>query len=144
MNCGERYRRVQIIVHPGFEFFQRLFSGVVKFIVDTSLSLRFLQTRAKIAQALDGFLRALQRVKSEIELLAAGNAEQKIADCCRRKAFAGQIAKRVIVAFRLRHRLAFDFEVFKVQPVTHKFFPSGAFALRDLILMMRKNQIDAP
>src|SRR5205807_3080957 len=108
------------------------------------LSPGFFQTRPEVAQAFDSLLSALQCIKSKIDLFAAGNTEQKVANCCGRKAFVSQIAKRVIVAFRLGHRLAFDFQVLKVQPVTYELLSRRAFTLSDFILMMRKNQIDAP
>ena len=103
---------------------------------------RFFQPRPKILQAFDGLLGAAQSIKSEIELLARGDAQQKIANGGRGKTFLRQVTKRVVVAFRFRHRLAFDFQMFEVIPVAHKLLCRAAFALGNLVLVMREDKIN--
>src|SRR6266545_1654649 len=55
--------------------------------------------------------------------------------------FGGDVAISIVVAFRLRHRFAFHFEMFKVDPVTNELLPCCAFTLGNLILMMREYEI---
>ena len=63
----------------------------------------------EITQTLNRLFRAAQCLEGEVELLAARHAEQKIPNPDGRKTFFRQVAKRVIVSLRLRHRLAFNF-----------------------------------
>ncbi len=112
-------------------------------LVLARFSFRFTQTRAKVAQARHRFLRAGKRIEREVQLLVVRHTQQKIANRGRRKTFRRNVAKRVVVAFRLRHRFAVDFQMFEVNPVAHELFSGRAFALRDLVFVMRKDEIDA-
>ena len=140
---SERDGRVQIVVHPRFKVCQGSFGRRVQRVIAPRLGPGFFQSRAKVAQAGHRFLCAPQRVESKVELLAAGNTQQEIANPRRREALGNQIAKRVVVAFRLGHRLAFDFQVLEVQPVADELLTGSAFALGNFVFVMRKNQIDA-
>src|SRR5438552_8463707 len=103
---------------------------------------RLFQPRPKIAQAFDGLLGAAQSIKSEVELLAAGNTQQKIANGFRGKSFLCQIAKGVIIASCFRHRFAFDLQMFEVIPVADKLLARAARALSNLVLVMWKDEIN--
>ena len=54
-----------------------------------------------------------------------------------------QIGQAIIVARGLRHLQPIDQQVLAVNPVLDEGFAGIAFALRDLVFVMRKDQIDA-
>src|SRR6185295_14015185 len=107
------------------------------------LSFRFTQTSAEVAQARNRSLCSGECVESEVELLVVRHTQQKITNCSRRETLRGNVAKRVVVALRLRHRFAVDLQMFEVNPVAYKLFPRCAFTLRDLVFVMRKDEVDS-
>ena len=54
-----------------------------------------------------------------------------------------QIAESVVVAFGLRHGFTVNFQMLIVNPVARESLSGRAFALRYLVLVMRKDQINA-
>src|SRR5947207_14687923 len=73
------------------------------------------------------------------------SSQQQIPDLAPDKTFVEQIAQSEEVPEALGHFLVFDEQVSAMHPVFNKRLPcrlhGGAFALRDLVLMMRKHQI---
>src|SRR6266699_623401 len=57
--------------------------------------------------------------------------------------FRKQIAQREKIPLGLRHLLAFDKQVLRVQPVAHEMLPGRALALCNFVFMMWKRQVDS-
>src|SRR5687768_6877880 len=98
----------------------------------------------KVAQTFDRLLRATQSVKRKIKLLAVRHAQEKVTNAASRVSLCSQISKRIVVTLRLRHGLTLDLEMFEVKPVVDELLSGGSFTLRNLVFVMRKNQVDAP
>jgi len=74
MHRRQRHRRIQIIVHAGFEFINRFLCCRRNPFATSRFRSRFSEPRAKVAQARHCFLGPAQRVEREIELLAKRHA----------------------------------------------------------------------
>src|SRR4029078_13030229 len=116
---------IETVCHAGFKFLQRTRSRFGQLLVGTRLRLRFAETCAKVTQTRNCSFSTRECLESEIELLVVRHTQKKVAHSRGRKTFRGNVAKRVVVALRLRHRFAVDFQMFEVNPVT-----DGRFSVR--------------
>ena len=92
------------------------------------------------AQRLFGLLEPGPR---EVQLLAVVTRKQDVAECRQAKPLVEHVLHRVDVADRLRHLLVVDEQVLDVKPEARELLAGRAFALRDLVLVMREHQVDA-
>ena len=69
------------------------------------------------------------------------HAHQRVTNLPAGVSFFQKIRQRIKIAERFGHLLSVDQQMRAMQPVAHEFFPSDAFALRDLRLVMRENVI---
>ena len=106
---------------------------------NVSVSSRSLKLRSRsMAMA-----RGLQAVEGEVQLLAVRHRRQQVADGFRRVALGHEVAQRVEVAERLRHLLAFHQQKLGVQPEARERLAGERLRLRDFVLVMREDQVDA-
>ena len=101
------------------------------------------QPQLEIAQPLDGGLGGLQAVERKVQRLAVRHRGQQIAHRFGRVAAAQYVAQREVIPQRLRHLLAFHHQELGVQPEAREWLSGERFRLRDFVLMMRKDQVDA-
>ena len=98
MDSGQRDRGIQIVIHAAFELGERAQRRLMQIFIQAWLGFSFAQTRLKITQAFDSLFRTADRIESEVELLAIGHAQQKVAQTQRRITLRRQISKRIVVA----------------------------------------------
>ena len=84
-----------------------------------------------------------QHVPVERELLAIVHGNQQIAQRRRAVALVEDVAHGEHVAERLRHLLVVEVQELDVHPEARELPAGRAFGLRDFVLVMRKDQIDA-
>jgi hypothetical protein len=110
------------------------------------------EAREEIGQALQRLFRLRHRGPRELQLLPIMHAQIQIAQRRRTEAAIDDVAEVIDVAERLRHLLGarglvvwagVDHQVFNVNPEAGELFARRPFALRDLVFVMRKDQIDA-
>src|SRR5438093_806204 len=95
---------------------------------------------------LDAFKTALclhETVECKVHLLTVWNGNEKITNCKRIVAALQKIAECKKIAFRLRHLLPINEEMFVMHPETHERSARDRFTLGDLVFVMRKNVVDA-
>src|SRR5205814_1481546 len=85
-----------------------------------------------------------QPLAGDVERLAVMGREQGQPDRFAAMALVEQLAHREVVAGRFRHLLAIDLDEAVMQPVTRQRRAAmGRAALRDLVLVVREDQVDA-
>ena len=99
--------------------------------------------REKVGEPAKRLFRLPQARPREIELLAIVGRQQQIPHGRRPVPLGDHVWDRVGVAERLRHLLLVHDQVLDVNPEARERFAGRALALRDLVFVMRKNQIDA-
>ena len=87
--------------------------------------------------------RRFQPVESEVQLLAIRHRGQQITDRLGLIAARQDVAQGEEIAQRFRHLLAFHHQEFGVQPEAREGLAGERFRLGDLVLVMRKDQVDA-
>src|SRR5437763_15092275 len=115
----------------------------LKYRVRSRFGARRAQARDEVAQRFDRLLRAAQALEGEVGLLAVGHAQAQVTNRHGAEAAPAQIAEGEVVAARLRHRLALDPQVLGVQPVARELLSGRALRLRDLVLVVREDEVDA-
>ena len=101
------------------------------------------QAEAHLVDAAQRRRRRVEALEGEVELLAVVDRDQQVAQRPRVDAARQQVLQRVLVAERLGHLLAVDDQVLGVQPVAREGLAGGALALRDLVLVVREDVVDA-
>src|SRR5881628_380306 len=101
-----------------------------------------LQAKQKELDAFQRLLRILERLRAEVQFRAMRNRKQRVAQRQRRVAHLLDLGKRIDVSQRLGNLLLVNIQMLAMDPVADEGLPGGPFALRDLILVMWKNQID--
>ena len=109
------------------------------------------ESREKIREALQRLLRLRHHAPREFQLLAVVRVEIDVAECGGPESLRGNIFEVVHVAERLRHllgagelfRLDLDHQVLDVHPEARELAVGGPFRLRDFVLVVREDQIDA-
>ncbi len=101
-----------------------------------------LQAQFEIAQAVNRRGCRLQSVEGEIQLLAIRHRGQQVPDGFRLIALGQHIAQGEIVPQRFRHLLAFHHQKLGVQPEARKRFAGERFRLGNLVLVVRKHQVN--
>src|SRR5947209_1419225 len=99
VNGGQRHRSIEIVVHARFKSFKRALSRFTQRVVHAWFGACLTQSRTKVTQAVDRLLGSAQRIEREVELLAIGNTQEKIANTKWRMTLGGQVAQSVVVAF---------------------------------------------
>ena len=96
-----------------------------------------------VGEPLQGLFGAAQTVPGKVQLLAIVRRQQQVAHRRRPEAFFDHVGDGVGVAERLRHLLLVDNQILDVDPEARERPAGGAFALRDFVLVMREDEIDA-
>ncbi len=139
---AERARRVQILLHR----LDELRFGRSDFRRDVCMRPgggHPIEAIDEICETSQRLLCLVHRVPAELQLLAVVRGEQQIPERRRPVAFRDDVGKIEDVAERLRHLLFVDQQVLDVHPEAGELFVRRPFALRDFVLMMREDEIDA-
>src|ERR1700726_4813712 len=103
------------------------------------------EANREFIQAFDGAIRRLEQLGRKGEwtpVMRAG--EQRVADRARLVALSDQIADRGEVLEALRHLLAHRIlQVLRMEPVANEGLSGCPFALRNLVLVVREDVVDA-
>ena len=102
-----------------------------------------LEPREAIDDAAQRLLGLLHPRPCEVELLPVVRRQQQVAKRRRAMAACDDVRQGVDVAERLRHLLVLDEEMLHVHPEPREGRARGALALRDLVLVVGKDQVDA-
>src|SRR5262245_25867374 len=102
----------------------------------------FSQPVSEVIQALDRRLSLPEALESKIKLFTIMAGEQQVTHRAGRITFGFQIAEGINVTQALRHLLSFDHEEFSMHPIADKRLPGRALLLRNLILVMWKDEVD--
>src|SRR5262249_41374991 len=101
-------------------------------------------------QAKNEFLNAVQRIlsssesfKGKAQLLAVANGNEQVTDFEWIVTFLKQVAQRKEIAFGFGHLFAFDKQMLPMNPEANELPARYSLALGDLVLVMRKNIVDA-
>ena len=94
--------------------------------------------------SLDGGRGSGERLPGEVEFLAVGHREEKVAHGHRVVSLREDVVERVEVALGLRHFLAVDEEMLAVHPEIHELLPRRGLALGDLVFVVREDVVHAP
>ena len=141
---AERRRGVQIVLH---RLGERLLRAAATRAVDARDAMPSRVTRVEprqeVGQPLQRLLGAGQAVPGEVQLLAVVRRQQQVAHRRRPEALRDDVGNRVGVAERLRHLLLVDDQILDVHPEARERLAGRAFALRDLVLVVREDQVDA-
>jgi hypothetical protein len=135
--------RVQVVVHGGGELRLGLGGARGQLFIEARGELLGLEAQPEVAQPLDGHGGGFQAVEGEIERLAIGDRGQQVADGLGGVAARHHVPQGVEVAQRLGHLLPFHQQEFRVQPETGERLAGERFRLRDLVLMVRKDEVHA-
>src|SRR5687768_876663 len=81
-------------------------------------------------------------MRREVQLRAVGNGEQGVAKREGAVSHLLDLGEGEDVAQRLRHLLLIDVEVLAVEPVADERLSGRTLALRDLVLVVREDQVD--
>ena len=140
---GQGFGGVQIVVQAVGKCLRSLRGAGHQRLVDAFGVLVGFQPQLEIAQPVDGGGGRFQPVEGEVERLAVGHRSQQVADGFRLVAARQQVAQGVVVAQRLGHLLALHHEELGVQPEAREGFAGERFRLRNLVFVVREDQIDA-
>ena len=100
------------------------------------------ETGKAIHQPAERFVGLLQRVPREAQLLAVVARQQQVSQRRRPEALIDDVFDVVDVAERLGHLLVVDDQVLDVHPEPRERRARGAFALGDLVFVVRENEVD--
>ena len=100
-------------------------------------------TREEIREPRQRRVGLREHVPVERQLLPVVHRKQQVAQRRRAVALVEDVAHGEDVAERLRHLLVVEVEELDVHPEARRRAAGGAFGLRDLVLVVRKDQIDA-
>src|SRR5262249_28572973 len=136
-------RCVEIVIHRRLELLTRFSDGASHLFVAAGLKLFRFETEYELLDTLQRGVGLAQPVEREVQLFPVSNGDEEITDRKRLVTLIHQVAQREEIVFRLGHLLAFDKQVLSVNPEADEWFSRHRFALRDLVLMMRKDVVDA-
>ena len=88
-------------------------------------------------------IRVVKRGERKVEARAVVRVDENVADLATRVPLLNQVAEREEITRRLGHLLAVDTEVRTVHPGLHELLARRRLGLRNLVLMMRKEIVDA-
>ena len=139
---AEAGRGVQVVAERGVECVDRFLHARRDLGMGADRGQRF-DAAEEIGDAPQRLFGLLQAGPREVQLLAVVAGQQDVAQRRQAEALVEHVLHRVDVADRLRHLLVVDEQVLDVEPEARELLAGRAFALRDLVLVMRKHQVDA-
>src|SRR5262249_46945495 len=134
---------IQVVVESTIEFSNSLGGSGGNFGTVSLPQFCGPQTKDQFLDPIEPTLRLRQTLKWEVHLLTIWNRNETISDCKRIVAALQKVSECKKVAFRFRHLLPINEEMFVMHPETHERFARYCFTLSDLVFVMGKNVIDA-
>ena len=101
------------------------------------------EPRQEVGQAAQGLLHLGEARPGEVQLFSVVRRQEQVPHRRGPVAPCGQIGQREGVPERLRHLLVVDEQVLDVHPEARELPASRTFGLRDLVLVVRENKVDA-
>ena len=139
---AQRRRDVEVVVEPRLEArADRVQRCGERRVVVPILAVRG-EGREHGVDPLDRGRRGGERLVGEVQRRAVVDREQRVPDGPRRDAGLDELADPGDVAGRLGHLLAVHAQVRAMQPGAHERLAGGRLRLRDLVLVVRKDEVD--
>ena len=141
---GQSLRRVHVVFERAADFFLRRIGKIAHFRTGASRESSHVETSFEVPQAFHGIGCLLESLKGKVQLFLIGNRGQQITDRRWLVALQNEIAGGVDVSETLRHFLAFHQQKANMHPIARESFAGSCFRLRNLVLVVRKDQILTP